>query len=99
MLPNHAPLAIAEQFGTLESLYPGRIDLGLGRAPDADQITVRALRRNLSGDRFAEDVVELIALFRPTVVGQPVPGAGLEVPIWLRARAHTEFRACHLYLG
>jgi len=88
MLPNHAPLAIAEQFGTLESLFPGRIDLGLGRAPGSDQVTAQAMRRSLSGeeDRFPQDVAELIALFRPVVEGQPVqavPGAGLEVPIWI----------------
>ena len=67
MLPNHAPLVIAEQFGTLASLYPGRIDLGLGRAPGADQITARALRRTLAGDvdRFPQDVVELMAYFEP----------------------------------
>ncbi len=88
MLPNHAPLVIAEQFGTLEALYPGRIDLGLGRAPGTDQLTAQALRRNLSGDvdAFPHDVVELIAYFRPVVPGQvvrAVPGAGLNVPIWI----------------
>ena len=88
MLPNHAPLAIAEQFGTLESLYPGRIDLGLGRAPGSDQITARALRRTLVGDadRFPQDVAELQAYFRPTEPGQAVqavPGAGLNVPLWI----------------
>jgi luciferase family oxidoreductase group 1 len=88
MLPNHAPLVIAEQFGTLESLYPGRIDLGLGRAPGGDQITARALRRNLgsSGDTFPQDVRELQAYFRTSIKGQPlmaVPGAGLEVPLYL----------------
>ncbi|MGH6930280.1 MAG: LLM class flavin-dependent oxidoreductase [Dongiaceae bacterium] len=86
MLPNHAPLVIAEQFGTLESLYPGRIDLGLGRAPGTDQTTARALRRYLAGaDNFPQDVLELQAYFRPEP-GQAVravPGAGLAVPIWL----------------
>src|SRR5436190_19322234 len=79
MLPNHAPLVIAEQFGTLESLFPGRIDLGLGRAPGSDQPTARALRRNLgsSDDTFPQDVVELQAYFRspdPQQVVQAVPG-------------------------
>ncbi len=88
MLPNHAPLVIAEQFGTLESLFPGRIDLGLGRAPGTDMATARALRRDLetSGDRFPQDVLELKAWFAPAGPGQrirAVPGAGLEVPIWL----------------
>ena len=87
MLPNHAPLVIAEQFGTLEALYPGRIDLGLGRAPGSDQLTARALRRNLAGDvdEFPQDVLELMAYFRPEP-GQPVravPGAGLDVPVWI----------------
>lgn len=86
MLPNHAPLVIAEQFGTLESLYPGRIDLGLGRAPGTDPLTARALRRNLVSDSFPEDVAELMSYFRPTEPGQriqAIPGAGLEVPIWI----------------
>jgi luciferase family oxidoreductase, group 1 len=88
MLPNHAPLIIAEQFGTLESLHPGRIDLGLGRAPGTDQRTARALRRELAGseNRFAEDVLELQSYFRPAPPDQAVravPGAGLNVPIWL----------------
>ncbi len=88
MLPNHAPLVIAEQFGTLESLYPGRIDLGLGRAPGTDQRTARALRRHLASveDTFPQDVLELQAYFKPAVPGQAVravPGAGLRVPIWL----------------
>jgi len=88
MLPNHAPLVIAEQFGTLESLYPGRIDLGLGRAPGSDQLTARALRRYLgsSGDTFPQDVLELQSYFRPTAPGQAVvavPGAGLNVPLYL----------------
>jgi luciferase family oxidoreductase group 1 len=88
MLPNHAPLVIAEQFGTLETLYPGRIDLGLGRAPGGDQRTAQALRRNLgsSGDTFPRDLMELQAYFRPAAPGQAVravPGEGLDVPIWL----------------
>ena len=87
MLPNHPPLVIAEQFGTLASLYPGRIDLGLGRAPGTDAATIRALRRYAEGaDRFPQDVVELQAYFRPAMPGQAVqavPGAGLEVPIWI----------------
>src|SRR5947209_1809394 len=82
MLPNHAPLTIAEQFGTLESLYPGRIDLGLGRAPGGDHLTARALRRGLGsgGDTFPQDVLELQAYLAPPVPGQlmkAVPGAGL----------------------
>src|SRR3984893_11190213 len=85
MLPNHSPLVIAEQFGTLESLYPGRIDLGLGRAPGSDQITARALQRNLGsgGDTFPQDVLELQSYFRPASPGQAVtavPGAGLNIP-------------------
>ncbi|EGX99861.1 luciferase-like monooxygenase family protein [Nitrospirillum viridazoti Y2] len=88
MLPNHAPLVIAEQFGTLESLYPGRIDLGLGRAPGSDQRTAWALRRDRSdnGDNFPRDVQELQAYFRPAQPGQAVravPGAGLDVPLWI----------------
>jgi len=88
MLPNHAPLVIAEQFGTLESLYPGRIDLGLGRAPGTDQQTARALRRELgnSDDQFPRDVLELQHYFQTAAPGQvvrAVPGAGLDVPIWL----------------
>jgi luciferase family oxidoreductase group 1 len=88
MLPNHAPLAIAEQFGTLESLFPGRIDLGLGRAPGGDRAVAHALRRTLVGDvdRFPQDVVELQSYFQPVRPGQrvqAVPGAGLEVPIWI----------------
>ena len=87
MLPNHAPLLIAEQFGTLESLYPGRIDLGLGRAPGTDQRTLRALRRSPhSAETFPQDVVELQGYFAPARDGQPVravPGAGLDVPIWI----------------
>ena len=88
MLPNHSPLVIAEQFGTLASLFPGRIDLGLGRAPGTDQPAARALRRGAgdAADRFPEDVVELQSYFQPTVPGQvvqAVPGAGLDVPVWL----------------
>ena len=88
MLPNHAPLIVAEQFGTLAALYPGRIDLGLGRAPGTDQRTARALRRSMgdSGDSFPQDVLELQSYFRPAQPGQAVravPGAGLDVPIWL----------------
>jgi luciferase family oxidoreductase group 1 len=88
MLPNHAPLVIAEQFGTLAALHPGRIDLGVGRAPGTDQLTARALRRTLTGDvdRFPQDVMELIGYFEPVQEGQPVravPGAGLKVPVWI----------------
>jgi luciferase family oxidoreductase group 1 len=87
MLPNHAPLVIAEQFGTLESLYPGRIDLALGRAPGSDPITSRALRRDPSAaDNFAQDVLELQAWLGPEEPDQAVravPGAGLEVPLWI----------------
>ncbi|MEX3979062.1 LLM class flavin-dependent oxidoreductase [Paraburkholderia sp. EG287A] len=88
MLPNHAPLVIAEQFGTLEALYPGRIDLGLGRAPGTDQTTARALRRDLQGsaDSFPDDVAELQRYFAAPVEGQrvrAVPGAGLNVPLYI----------------
>jgi len=88
MLPNHAPLMVAEQFGTLASLYPGRIDLGLGRAPGTDQATAHALRRHLSGgaDTFPQDVVELMHYFEPAKPGQmvrAVPGAGLDVAVWI----------------
>jgi len=88
MLPNHAPLLIAEQFGTLAALHPGRVELGLGRAPGSDQTTLRAMRRNLMADvdQFPQDVVELMAYFQPAVPGQAVqavPGAGLNVPIWI----------------
>jgi luciferase family oxidoreductase group 1 len=88
MLPNHAPLVIAEQFGTLEALFPGRIDLGVGRAPGTDMATARALRRELgaSDDRFPQDVVELQAYLADPTVGQTiqaVPSAGSKVPIWL----------------
>jgi luciferase family oxidoreductase group 1 len=88
MLPNHAPLVIAEQFGTLASLFPGRIYLGLGRAPGTDQITARALRRNLAtdADSFPQDVIELMSYFGPVQPDQQVraiPGAGLDVPVWI----------------
>ena len=87
MLPNHAPLVIAEQFGTLESLYPGRIDLGLGRAPGTDQRTALALRRDQGrAEDFAREVVELQSLFEPATTGQlvqAIPGTGLRVPIWI----------------
>ncbi|PTM41181.1 LLM class flavin-dependent oxidoreductase [Bosea sp. 124] len=87
MLPNHAPLVIAEQFGTLEALFPGRIDLGLGRAPGTDQLTMRALRRNpMSADSFPQDVLEVQAFFAPAGPNQAiqaVPGAGLNVPLWI----------------
>ena len=88
MLPNHSPLVIAEQFGTLAALYPGRIDLGLGRAPGTDQLTARALRRDhqKNADAFPQDVQELQAYFEPVQPGQKiqaVPGAGLRVPLWL----------------
>jgi luciferase family oxidoreductase group 1 len=88
MLPNHAPLIIAEQFGTLAALHPGRIDLGLGRAPGSDQIAAHAMRRNLSAgvDQFPRDVVELLDYFRPTEAGQvlqAVPGAGEAVDVWI----------------
>src|SRR6202140_4773846 len=88
MLPNHSPLVIAEQFGTLESLFPGRIDLGLGRAPGSDQTTAQALRRNLASDpeQFPQDVMELMGYLGPAVPGQrviAVPGVGTQVPIWI----------------
>lgn len=87
MLPNHSPLIIAEQFGTLESLYPGRIDLGLGRAPGSDQATARALRRNIASDadEFPQDVRELMDYFssenRRSVMA--IPGAGMKIPVWI----------------
>jgi luciferase family oxidoreductase group 1 len=88
MLPNHSPLVIAEQFGTLESLFPGRIDLGLGRAPGSDQTTARALRRNLASDpeQFPQDVMELMGYLGPAAPDQRVlafPGVGTEVPLWI----------------
>ncbi len=86
MLPNHAPLAIAEQFGTLATIHPGRIDLGLGRAPGGDLAVARALRRGLEADRFPEDVVELIGYFGEPQPGASVrahPGEGTQVPIWI----------------
>ena len=87
MLPNHSPLVIAEQFGTLEALYPGRIDLGLGRAPGSDPVTAQALRRNLmsDADEFPRDVVELIDLMsdQPRQRIRAVPGTGAKVPVWI----------------
>jgi luciferase family oxidoreductase group 1 len=88
MLPNHAPLVIAEQFGTLASLYPGRIDLGLGRAPGTDQVTMRALRRNTAADidSFPQDVIELLSYLGPADSNRPiqaVPGQGTDVPVWI----------------
>src|SRR5580704_2326054 len=87
MLPNHSPLVIAEQFGTLESLYPGRIDLGLGRAPGSDSLTSQALRRNLNSDpdEFPRDVLELADYFSdsPRQAVRAVPGMGLNVPLWI----------------
>jgi luciferase family oxidoreductase group 1 len=88
MLPNHSPLVVAEQFGTLESLFPGRIDLGLGRAPGSDALVARALRRTLVSDpdQFPQDVLELMNYFSPAAAEQPiraVPGAGLDVPIYI----------------
>ncbi len=88
MLPNHSPLVIAEQFGTLATIYPGRIDLGIGRAPGTDQRTMIALRRNLIGDfdSFPQDVLELVSYLGPLAPGQPVqaiPGAGTGVPVWI----------------
>jgi luciferase family oxidoreductase group 1 len=88
MLPNHSPLQIAEQFGTLESLYPGRVDLGLGRAPGTDQAAAYAMRRNLQSDanQFPRDVVELMEYLKPAEPGRRVraiPGEGLDIPIWI----------------
>jgi luciferase family oxidoreductase group 1 len=86
MLPNHAPIVVAEQVGTLESIYPGRIDLGLGRAPGTDPLTMRALRRHSTGADFDLDVAELVSYFAPARPGQAVkaiPGAGLDVPVWI----------------
>jgi luciferase family oxidoreductase group 1 len=86
MLPNHAPLVVAEQIGTLESLHPGRIDLGLGRAPGTDPLTMRALRRGGRGEEFDAQVAELLSYFQPAQANQPVkaiPGAGIDVPVWI----------------
>src|SRR5690606_12716584 len=87
MLPNHSPLQVAEQFGTLAALHPDRIDLGLGRAPGTDRPTIRALRRySESADAFPQDVAELLHYFEPAQPGQAVravPGAGIQVPVWL----------------
>ena len=87
MLPNHAPYVIAEQFGTLETLFPGRIDLGLGRAPGTDQLTMRALRRDsANAENFPQDVLELQAFLAPVGPGQrieAVPGSGTQVPLWI----------------
>lgn len=87
MLPNHAPLIVAEQFGTLETLFPGRIDLGLGRAPGTDMVTARALRRHMeSGDRFPEDVAELLGYLGDAPKNaeiRAVPGEGTHVPVWI----------------
>jgi luciferase family oxidoreductase group 1 len=88
MLPNHSPLQVAEQFGTLESLYPGRVDLGLGRAPGTDQAAAYAMRRNLQTDanQFPRDVVELMSYFAPhdgSSRVRAVPGEGLNVPVWI----------------
>ena len=88
MLPNHSPLVIAEQFGTLDALYPGRIELGLGRAPGSDQRTMMALRRHMSGDidNFPRDVNELVEWFDardPNPAVRPVPGYGAKIPVWL----------------
>ena len=93
MLPNHAPLVIAEQFGTLASLFPGRIDLGLGRAPGTDPRTALALRRTMQGgvDSFPQDVQELLAYFQPSQPGQQVraiPGEGTKVPVWILGSSH-----------
>ncbi len=92
MLPNHAPYVIAEQFGTLARLFPGRIDLGLGRAPGTDQLTLRALRRtNEAAETFPQDVLELMAFFAPVAPGQriqAVPAAGTDVPIWILGSSH-----------
>jgi luciferase family oxidoreductase group 1 len=92
MLPNHAPYVIAEQFGTLERLFPGRIDLGLGRAPGTDQLTLRALRRTPeAAESFPQDVLELQAFLAPLAPGQriqAVPAAGTNVPIWILGSSH-----------
>ena len=105
MLPNHAPLTVAESFGTLATLYPGRIDLGLGRAPGTDQATARALRRHLSSaheDSFPEDVIELqgyLADARPGAAVRAIPGVGTRVPIWLLGSSlYSAQLAAHLGL-
>lgn len=103
MLPNHSPLVIAEQFGTLATLFPGRIDLGLGRAPGTDMVTTRALRRDHSkADQFPEDVMELQDYFRLSQPGQQVhavPGTGLRVPLWLLGSSlYSAQLAAHLGL-
>jgi luciferase family oxidoreductase group 1 len=105
MLPNHAPLVVAEQFGTLATLHPGRIDLGLGRAPGTDQPTMRALRRTLAGadeDRFPQDVMELQAYLgapQPGAHVRAIPGTGTEVPIWLLGSSlYSAQLAAHLGL-
>jgi luciferase family oxidoreductase group 1 len=105
MLPNHAPLVVAEQFGTLATLYPGRIDLGLGRAPGTDRPTMHALRRNLAGaqeDRFPQDVLELQAYLGegdPAQAVRAIPGVGTEVPIWLLGSSlYSAQLAAHLGL-
>lgn len=91
MLPNHAPYVIAEQFGTLAQLFPGRIDLGLGRAPGTDQLTLRALRRPPeAADNFPQDILELQAFLAPAGPGQrieAVPAAGTQVPLWILGQA------------
>src|SRR5690349_17248944 len=86
MLPNHAPFIVAEQIGTLEAMYPGRIDLGLGRAPGTDPLTMRALRRHSTGADFDKEVEELVSYLAPLKPGQMVkaiPGAGTDVPVWI----------------
>ena len=96
MLPNHAPLVVAEQFGTLEYLYPGRIDLGLGRAPGTDQFTARSLRRDAArAQEFLQEVIELQQFFaqpQPQQMVQAVPGAGLDVPIWILGSSESGAR-------
>jgi luciferase family oxidoreductase group 1 len=105
MLPNHAPLVVAEQFGTLATLYPGRIDLGLGRAPGTDRLTMRALRRHLAvedEDAFPRDVIELIGYLaepRPDAPVRAIPGVGTQVPVWLLGSSlYSAQLAAHLGL-
>src|SRR5215217_8758694 len=104
MLPNHSPLVVAEQFGTLETLYPGRIDLGIGRAPGTDQLTMRALRRNLPNEAedFPRDMAELLSYFAapgPEQRVRAVPGAGLRIPVWqLGSSLYSEQLAARLGL-